>query len=387
MHFIAFSTNLISKIIPIALSLAGLGLLITIHEFGHFFFCKLFKVNTPTFSIGFGPQIFQKKIGNTNFRLAIIPFGGYVEIAGLAEVGQGNQEHANDTSENSFDKKWYWQKFFILIGGILFNLLFAYTIFCTLIFFTPKTTYGGLKITQLVKDAPAEKYGIQINDMLVGINTIKLDQQDPESILENYNKLLTEIRNNPGNEVLLFVKRGDEIKQINIILNTVKEVGKDIGKMGASFEPQMPKMSFFKSIKMGIRRTNEIIVGLIVGIKKMFTSRSLEGTMGPIMIISQGADFARAGILALLMFLALLSISLAVMNLLPIGALDGGQLLFATIEAIIRRKIPETIKLVINLASWVLILGLALYLSVQELRQLFWPSIKNMICKVVGFFH
>jgi RIP metalloprotease RseP len=156
--------------------------------------------------------------------------------------------------------------------------------------------------------------------------------------------------------------------------------------MGASFEPQMPKMSFFKSIKMGIRRTNEIIVGLITGIKKMFTSRSLEGTMGPIMIISQGADFAKAGVLALLMFLALLSISLAVMNLLPIGALDGGQLLFVTIEAIIRRKIPDTIKLVINLASWVLILGLALYLSVQELRQLFWPSIKRLICKVAVLF-
>jgi regulator of sigma E protease len=386
MHLVGFSVNFISKIIPILLSLAGLGLLITVHEFGHFFFCKLFKVSTPTFSIGFGPQIFQKKIGSTNFRLAIIPFGGYVEIAGLAEVGQGDQEQANDTSANSFDKKCYWQKFFILIGGILFNLLFAYTIFCALIFFTPASKEGGLKITQLLKDAPAEKYGVQINDMVIGINKIKFDHQEPETIFKNYKELLSEIRRHPGEKIELLVKRDNEIKQLDIILNSVKDAGKDIGRMGASFEPQIPKLSFFKSIKMGIRHTNEIIVGLILGIKKMFTSRSLDGTMGPIMIISQGADFAKAGVLSLLMFLALLSISLAVMNLLPIGALDGGQLLFVTIEAIIRRKIPETIKLGINLASWVLILGLALYLSIQELRQLFGASVKSLIVKIAGLF-
>jgi regulator of sigma E protease len=386
MHLVNFSISFLSKILPISLSLAGLGLLITIHEFGHFFFCKVFKVQTPTFSIGFGPQIFHKKIGNTNFRLAAIPFGGYVEIAGLAETGQGEQKLAQDAGENSFEKKWYWQKFFILTGGILFNLLFAYLVFCMLTFFAPASKECGLKIVQLVKDYPAEKYGVQVNDMIIGINQIKFDQTEPEAIFESYKTLLTEIRANPGKEVLLFVRRGDEIKQINVVLISQQEAGKEIGKIGASFEPQLPKLSFFKSIKMGIRHTNELIVGLITGIKKMFSSRSLDGTMGPIMIISQGADFARAGVLALLMFLALLSISLAVMNLLPIGALDGGQLLFVTIEAIIRRKIPDTIKLVINLASWVLILGLALYLSVQELRQLFGPSVKNLIGKVAGIF-
>jgi regulator of sigma E protease len=386
MHLVNFSLSFLSKILPIAVSLAGLGLLITIHEFGHFFFCKLFNVQTPTFSIGFGPQIFHKKIGDTNFRLAAVPFGGYVEIAGLAEAGQGDQEHAKDTGERSFDKKWFWQKFFILTGGILFNLLFAYTIFCTLMFFAPAHKEIGLKTTQLVKDAPAEKYGVQVNDIIVGINQIKFDQTEPEAIFENYKTLLTELRANPGKEIILFVKRGDEIKQLNVVLNSQQEAGKEIGKIGALFEPQLPKLSLFKSIKLGIQHTNGLIVALITGIKKMFSSRSLDGTMGPIMIISQGADFAKAGVLALLMFLALLSISLAVMNLLPIGALDGGQLLFVTIEAIIRRKIPDTIKLVINLASWVLILGLALYLSIQELRQLFGPSIKTLICKISGIF-
>lgn len=381
-----FITNVASKIIPVALSLAGLGLLITIHEFGHFFFCKLFNVSTPTFSIGFGPEIFRKKIGQTDFRLAIMPFGGYVEIAGLAEVGQGEQKLAQEKGETSFESKWYWQKFFILIGGILFNLLFAYSIFCMLIFFAPASKEGGLKIAQLVKDAPAEKYGVQVNDMVVGINQIQFDQTEPEAVFENYKTLLAEIRANPGKEITLFVKRSNEIKELKVTLNTQKEDGKDIGKIGAGFEPQLPKLSLLKSIKMGIRHTNELIKGLILGIKKMFTSRSMEGTMGPIMIISQGADFAKAGALSLLMFLALLSISLAVMNLIPIGALDGGQLLFATVEAIIRRKIPETIKLGINLLSWVLILGLAIYLSVQELRQLFGANIKCVVGKVVGLF-
>ncbi|KKQ33192.1 MAG: Membrane-associated zinc metalloprotease [candidate division TM6 bacterium GW2011_GWF2_37_49] len=387
MQILNLIPNVLSKAIPIIFSFAGLGLLITVHEFGHFFFCKVFGVNTPTFSIGFGPEIFRRKIGQTDFRLAIIPFGGYVEIAGMAEVGQGEQEHANDTGDNSFANKWYWQKFFILVGGILFNLLFAYTIFCGMFLIGSSSKDKGIKVANIVKDSAAAKYGLKEEDKILGINDLKLDFENEETLLDQRQNLLSEIRLNPNKEVTLFVKRANEDLALKIVLaSKPDDDGKEFGILGAYFDAPMPRLPFFKAIKTGIEYTNQLIVGLILGIKKLISSRSLEGTMGPVMILSQGAAVAKSGILAFLIFLAMLSISLAVMNILPIGALDGGQLLFVTIEAIIRRKIPETIKLVINLASWILIVSLAVYLSFKELRVLFGKNIESLFGKILGLF-
>ena len=107
MNLLAIAFFCTTKLIPFIYALIGLGLLIAIHEFGHYVFCKIFKIHTPTFSIGMGPTLFQRKIGTTLFKLAAIPLGGYVEIAGMAEVGQGEQEHANDSGPQSFCNKSY----------------------------------------------------------------------------------------------------------------------------------------------------------------------------------------------------------------------------------------------------------------------------------------
>ena len=106
----------------------GIAFLIFIHECGHFIMCKIFGVRTPSFSIGFGPKLLTKKIGDTEFSISAIPFGGYVEIAGNAEIGQGDQKEAFARDEGSFAVRPFYQKFCIMIGGILFNLLFAYLV-------------------------------------------------------------------------------------------------------------------------------------------------------------------------------------------------------------------------------------------------------------------
>ncbi len=114
------------NLFTIAAGLVGLTFLVTFHEFGHFLFCKLFKIHTPSFSIGLGPYLYSKKIGDTVFAISAIPAGGYVEIAGAAEVGQGDQAHAGRQDHYSFASKPFYQKFLVMSGGILANLLFAY---------------------------------------------------------------------------------------------------------------------------------------------------------------------------------------------------------------------------------------------------------------------
>ena len=111
------------------IGILGISFLIAFHELGHFLFCKLFNIHTPSFSIGFGPRLISKKIGSTEFKISVIPLGGYVEIAGSAEPGQGKQKDANRMDEQSFAIKPFWQKFLVMIGGILFNMAFAYFTF------------------------------------------------------------------------------------------------------------------------------------------------------------------------------------------------------------------------------------------------------------------
>src|SRR3990170_5451868 len=150
----------------------GIGFLIGLHEFGHFLFCKIFYVKTPSFSIGLGPRLIEKKIGDTVFTLSAIPFGGYVEIAGTSEVGQGEQKEAKSRDQYSFAVKPYWQKMLILAGGIIFNTIFAYATFIILCSLgVPKTPLfyplnAKEVIQQVIPGSPAASHDFQPGDKI-----------------------------------------------------------------------------------------------------------------------------------------------------------------------------------------------------------------------------
>jgi regulator of sigma E protease len=168
----AFAINLYG----LFLGLAGIAFLIAFHELGHFLACKLFKIRTPSFSVGFGPKLFSKKIGDTLFSLSAIPLGGYVEIAGIEELGQGDQKHGKDRSDNSFANKRYYQKAIVLLGGIIFNMFFAYVAISLLYFIgipkTPSTYPDDSKviIDTIAKNSPACNAAIQSGESILKIN-------------------------------------------------------------------------------------------------------------------------------------------------------------------------------------------------------------------------
>jgi regulator of sigma E protease len=378
-----------TKVIPFILALVGFGSLIAIHEFGHFAFAKLFGIHTPTFSIGFGPELFKCKIGRTNFRLALIPLGGYVEIAGLAEAGQGEQIYADSKADDSFDTKPYWQKLLVMTGGIIFNLLFAYTVFCAL-FMIGSSEKPSIIIAAVGQSSAAERNGLKAGDAIISVNNINLINNEGQLIAEANATLLSEIKNHPGKAITLEVERShnkDGEKQIipfTIQLDSIKRDSKDIGLLGADLRTPLQKLGFFNAITTGIKQTNEYIVRIVESIKKLFTDRSLEGAGGPVMIMSMSFTSAQNGILPLLIFLALISINLALLNLLPIGALDGGQILFISIEALIGRKLPQNIKNGLNIASWLLFISLAVFLTYKDIVTLFGAKIKFFYSKLVS---
>ncbi|MBM3892938.1 PDZ domain-containing protein [Candidatus Dependentiae bacterium] len=387
------------KIVPLLYAIIGFGGLIAIHEGGHLLFCKLFGIYAPTFSIGFGPELFRKQIGSTNFRLALIPLGGYVEMAGNAEFGQGEQKHAAMVGDSSYESKPYWQKLLVSLGGIIFNLLFAYLVFCGL-FLSGSSNKQAVMVVDIVKESAAAKAGLKAGDAILSIQAARLNEGEevastPQELAlapgENLipdaqQKLLAVIQANPNSNILITLERSNQEIVLPVTLGSKSMGERTIGSLGANFLFPLPKLPLFQAIKAGFDYTNQNILLIIDSIKRLFCQRSLDGAGGPLMIISMSASSAQHGVIPLLIFLALLSINLALINLLPIGALDGGQLFFISIEALLRRKLPQALKNTIDIGSWVLFLGLFAFLTYRDIVHLFGTKLSWVYHFVLSFF-
>lgn len=362
----------IKGLLLICVGLFGIGLLIGFHEFGHYLFARMFGVRAPSFSIGMGPKLFSFKLAGTEFKLSAIPLGGYVEIAGLAEIGQGEQEHAQATDAGSFSVKPFWQKAFILSGGILFNILFAYIIFSVLFFvgmpqsvlFHQDTVRPIIKTIE--KNSSAEKVALAAGDEIIAINSVATP---------HIKELITQLRAHKNQEIALTLKRQEKI-------DTIKITPDKHGRLGISFVfgTQAP-LSLTKSLYAAAQFTGQITHQVIQVFINLFKNGNVQDLGGPLLIISQMAATAKQGIVAFLFFLAFISLNLVILNLIPLPITDGGQLLLTGIEAAIRHSIPEKIKLGLYYVSWGLILLLTLYLTVKDSIFLFWPTIKSWFVK------
>ena len=379
----AFCSFLSIKFFPLLYALVGFGLLIAVHECGHFVFCKIFNIHTPTFSIGFGPELFRKKIGKTNFRLALIPFGGYVEIAGLEETGQGSQDFALAKDETSFSQKPYWQKVCVLSGGVLFNVIFAYLVFC-LLFMVGSPKPHSISIAGIMKESAAEKAGLKTGDGILKINDKRLQTNNQELIDDAYEVLLGEIRQNPDKQVIFSILRDGKTQEFPVVLGHKEESGKTIGSLGTEMRAPVKKLSFFAAFKAGAQTTALWIVRMIQGIKQLFCQRSLEGAGGPVMIIAQSFSSAQSGIIPLLIFLALISLNLALINILPLGILDGGKILMITIEAIIRRELPRAFKNGLEMITLFMFISFFLLITYRDIVSLFGAKLKVLYLKIMG---
>jgi regulator of sigma E protease len=352
------------NIIFIAAGLLGISFIIAFHELGHFLFCKIFNIKTPSFSIGMGPRLIARKIGETEFIIAAIPLGGYVEIA------QAPEHHISEHEKKRyFSFKPYWQKMLVMSGGILFNFILSYSIFFLLYSLgmpnSPLLYPENARpvISSIMTDSPAQKADLQINDRLIELNGQAL--HDDVSYLF---KLLYPLSNQLAR---VTIERGNERKEIELTVGEKKVGNQSFGFLGIGFQTEeLPPFSLVTALKKSITKTHALAYQTIISFKHMLTRKSLEGLGGPIIIISQTIAHAERGIKILLTFLALISINLAILNLLPLPILDGGQALLATIEAIIRRPLALRIKEIIHLITWTLMLLLFFYISFRDIMVL-----------------
>ncbi|MBN1549747.1 site-2 protease family protein [Candidatus Babeliales bacterium] len=331
----------------------GIGFLIGFHELGHFLMCKLLKIDTLSFSIGMGPRLISKKWWKTQFSFSALPLGGYVEI-----------------NPKSFDTHPYWHKLLVMLGGIGFNLIFSYVVFIALHItgmpdsMLPIAQSSKPIIAAIIPESPAEIAGLRPKDIILKINGSSVDG--------NVETIITKVSENANQAIDLTIKRKRKERTVSVKLGE-QVVGRSVfGYLGVQFEKAVRKsVSIWQSVVDGVAYTNRLIYRIALAFKSMITTKNISGLGGPIMVVSQTVHHASKGMKIFLALLALISINLAVLNLIPVPIMDGGQILLHTIEALLRKKLPLKIKEGIFLITWILFFGLALFLSLRDVANLY----------------
>lgn len=345
-----------------------LGILIFVHELGHFLFAKLFKVKVLKFSLGFGPKVFGKQHGDTEYLISAFPLGGYVKMLGENPV----DEVAEVESAGSFAKKPVWKRFVIVAGGPVFNLLFAVFVFCFIFAFAgvPKPV-DTTKIAAVSPDSPAAAAGLKADDTVLAIDGLTI---------EHWETISERITASNGKPVTIKVRRGEEILELTGTpksQDTKNIFGEKVGTrymlgISRSEETVFEKVSLADAIIAGVTQTGAFIYLTVMGIVKIIQKVVPASELGgPILIAQIAGKQLEAGWLNLLNFMGLLSVNLGILNLFPIPVLDGGHLVFYTFEAIRRKPLAQKTQEIMQQVGLVLLGTLMLFIFYNDLVRIF----------------
>ncbi len=402
-----------------------LGVLITIHELGHFVVAKLCKVKVNEFAIGFGPTVWQKQGRETKYTLRLIPLGGYNSM-------EGESEESDD--DKSFSKASIPKRMAIVLAGAIVNILFAILIYFTITAMTG--TYISNEIDEVLDGYTAQSVGLQAGDKIIEINRCKIrSKKDLNQILEKSEGKEIDIKIQRKEEILQYNIKPSEVKskvtgiflddkckivavqkgspserqgiQANDLLVKVNGVDikgdsrtalEEISKKGVNAmtltikrgEEQITielipdyettyllgvnlkqaKDTWINRCINGMMQTQEFVLSIVDNLKQLFTGNvGVDQMMGPVGISEVVAK--TDGVKEFFEMMALISLSLGVTNLLPIPALDGGKLLILVIEAIRRKPMKQQTEVNIQLLGFAILIALSLYVTYNDILRIF----------------
>lgn len=339
-----------------------MGLIVFIHELGHLMAAKVFGVYCNEFAIGMGPKIFEyKKEGwETSFSIRALPLGGFVSMAG--EPGEG--DFGVDRERTIVGIK-PWKRLIVMLAGIFMNLVLAFVIFTGLSMHLGTVDAPKPIVAGIAEGSPAEKAGLRINDEI-----IKLTFDDGKVVKpHDFNQLVTSIMVYEDHEVTVTVMRdGNEVDTKLKPEFNIEEERYLIGVQAISGEHR--DLNFFESLGMGFTMLGTIIQQLGFVLSRLVHGVGLNSVGGPIGIYQVTSQISSQGFIFFLSLIAQLSVSLAVINLVPIPVMDGGRALLTLIEMIIRRPIPEKIENGIMSIGVAMIMALFVFIMFNDIRKL-----------------
>ncbi len=425
--------------------LIAIGILVFIHELGHFLAAKFSGMRVERFSIGFPPRAFGKKIGDTDYCISWIPIGGYVKIAGMIDESFDTEFLDKEPQPWEFRAKPYRHRIFVITAGVLMNVLLAAVIFWGTNFVRGKVVWQTTEVGSVVQKSAADEAGFKPGDKIVAVNGQKLSYwrdlygliyienvgQDivfeierdnrPVSItlqrksipetpeddfgliarytaamitgvepghpaaklglqardiivalngipVSNSHQVVSIIRSNPGKEVSIQWKRADQAFKGIVIPDPDGRIGIQIG--GVYLGPTVhTRYNFFGALPEGLNDVKTTTVVIVKSVWQIITGKlSLpKSVAGPIRIAQMATSSAEGGVVNFVNFVALLSMSLAIINILPFPALDGGHLVFLLIEAVFRREIPHRVKITLQQVGFILLLAFMAFVIYNDI--------------------
>lgn len=348
------------------LVLISISTLLALHELGHFVLAKKFGVKVEEFGLGLPPRIFGKKIGDTIYSLNLIPFGAFVKLLG--------EEEKKDT-KGSFSSKPLWQRALIVLGGVIMFWIIGFVVLFIVFSFKVPIGIGDkdwsfserpkIQIVEVLENTPAKKAGLKIGDRILEIK--REDKIFKVDKLKDFQNLISEFR---GKEIILKIERENEVLEISLIPR--KEYPETEGPLGIGIKRVIYPSSLFSALKLAGyftgKITLDVIRGLFLLISSLVKEKSLPPGVEPMSVVGIFYFFYETAKINLLYFLELIgvvAIYLAVFNILPIPALDGGKLLFLGIEAIRRKPLSPKLEQKITAFFFLVLIFLVIFVTLR----------------------
>jgi regulator of sigma E protease len=344
----------------IVIFVVALSLLVLVHELGHFLASKLVGVRVEEFGLGLPPKIVGIKIGETVFSLNWLPIGGFCKLFG---------EDAEAKGSRAFGNKNPWQKMLVVLGGVLMNLVMAIIVFSVVytIMGVPKDT-DKVKVIGVAKNSPAETAGLKEDDWVRAVNGVEIKQ--PSQLTEEVGKY-------KGKDVELLIENAGVSSAVKVAVRENPPSGE--GAIGIAISSTvMEKIKwyqFYKGIGAGFKEAyfwGKIIGGGVLNmIGGLFSGHIPKDVSGPIGMFEATSSIKKSqGMLAVIHFFGVVSVNLAVVNILPFPALDGGRIIFVVYELLSRRKANPKLEMAVNNFGMLVLLGLIVLITVGDVGRL-----------------
>ena len=350
-------------------AIAVLAVLIFVHELGHFIAARSQGIHVNRFSLGFGPVLLKYQGSETEYAVRAFPLGGFV---GFPDDDPDSKIDPSDP--NLLRNRPVLDRAIVISAGVISNLIFAYFLLVSQVGFVgiPQASQPGVLIPSLAPQVSqvATEAGIKAGDVILAADGTPFDTS-----LQNTPKLSNIIKTHPGEPIELKIKRGDQILNLTV----VPEAKSGGGSIGVSLSAngkveRRPTENILEAFSVGATEFQNIIVQTVQGFGQLITNfgETASQVAGPVKIVKIGASIAQNDTGSLFFFAALISINLAFINILPLPALDGGQLAFLLIEGVRGKPLPNRIQEGVMQTGLVLLLGIGILLIVKETSQLEW---------------
>ena len=340
----------VGLLLIIVVSLIMLGVLIFVHEFGHYLIARLTGIHVIEFAIGFGKKILGWEKGGTKYSLRVLPLGGYCKM-----LGEDPNDAEEAEKEGSFQQKPVSSRFAVVAAGAIMNIIFAVLLLALAFFFfvgVPRT--DSTVLGEVLPEGKAMEAGLQEGDKILAING---------ETTEDWDEVVSQISARPGEEVDIRVNRNDQVREFTV--TPEEEAGR--GMIG--IQPVTEKYALFASIYQGAANTFFFVQLIVVSLIHMIAGTIPADVAGPVGIGAVVGEVMQTNAANLLNLAAIISINLGIINLLPIPALDGSRLIFLIIEGIRGKPIDPQKEGFVHFIGFTLLILLIIFITFQDITR------------------